>query len=229
MTDYVTKPDTAALFINDRKLEDSHPDFNGKLVLSRSLATKLLAEGGDTIEIELQMWSKQSRASGKNWFSLSAKEPYKKDLPQPQVQTPPPTREAAFTDYIKGTAPDHWDDNGKLWITFQNSVKRCETPEQMTKLVAWIEKYPKPQPPRSQEIAQAIAGLIKKFDVPIPAEPRDLSELISKIDVETQRSNISKEQIGTICKWNFDKGSRALLSEAELCGLLEILRNWDEF
>jgi hypothetical protein len=249
---YETKPNTGSLFINDRKNADSHPDFSGKLLVSRALIQRLLAEGQDDITIELSAWEKTTKAD-QIWLSLSCKEPYKKDAskngdysysdrdspdytllaprqaPQPQVQTPPPTREAAFTDYIKGTAPDPWGDNGKLWITFQNSVKRCETPEQMTKLVAWIEKYPKPQPPRSQEIAQAITGLIRKFDVPIPAEPRDLSGLISKIDVEADRLNLSKEQIATICKRNFGKDSRALLSESELCGLLEVLKNWDEF
>jgi len=225
MTDYVTKPDTAALFINDRKLEDSHPDFNGKLVLSRSLAVKLLAEGGDTIEIELQMWSKQSRSSGKNWFSLSAKEPYKKDRPQPQAQTPPPTQ----APQPQVQAPDLWVDGGKFWNQFCGGVTRCDSPEKMTLLVNWVESLPKAQPPRSEEIAQAIAGLVRKFDVPLSAEPRDLSELISKIDVEMQRLSLPMERIGAICKRNFDKDSRAKLSETELCGLLEILKNWDEF
>jgi len=44
-----------------------------------------------------------------------------------------------------------------------------------------------------------------------------------------QRLSLPMERIGAICKRNFDKDSRAKLSESELCGLLEILKNWDEF
>jgi hypothetical protein len=214
---YEPKPNTGSLFINGKKNAESHPDFNGKLLVSRALLTALMAESSGDIMIELSAWKKTTKGND-IWLSLSCKEPYKKDaLAQPP--TPPQTQEA----------PDFWVDGGKFWTQFCGGVSRCDSPEKMVMLVNWVEGLPKPQPPRSQEIAQAIAGLIKKFDVPIPAEPRDLSGLISKIDVETQRSDLSKAQLAMICKQNFGKGSRALLSEAELCGLLEILKNWDEF
>ena len=232
---YETKPDNGSLFVNGRKTADSHPDFNGKLLISRALLQKLLAEAQGDITIEISAWEKTTKAD-QIWLSLTCKEPYKKDTSKngdysysdrdspdyslaPRRQAPQPQPQT----------PDPWSDDGKLWINFKSMIDRCETPDQMTKIVAWVEKYPKAQPPKSEAIAEEIARLIRKFDVPLSAEPRDLSELVSKIDVEMQRLSLPMERIGAICKRNFDKDSRAKLSESELCGLLEILKNWDEF
>ena len=231
---YETKPDNGSLFVNDRKNADSHPDFNGKLIISRALLQKLLAEAQGDITIEISAWEKTTKAD-QIWLSLTCKEPYKKDASKngdysySDRDSPDYTLAPRQAPQPQAQTQDPWGDNGKLWINFKSMIDRCASGDQMAKIVEWIERYPKAQPPKSEAIAEEIARLIRKFDQPLPTEPRDLSELISKIDVEADRLNLSKEQIAPICKRNFGKDSRAKLSEAELCGLLEILKNWDDF
>lgn len=56
------KPGTGALFKNERKQKDTHPDYTGKLILP------------DGKEMSLAGWSKESK-SGKKYMSLSLSEP----------------------------------------------------------------------------------------------------------------------------------------------------------
>jgi uncharacterized protein (DUF736 family) len=57
-----TKANSGAMFINDRKEKESHPDFKGKVNVNG-------------IEMEIAGWKRQSQ-NGKNYISLSFKEPY---------------------------------------------------------------------------------------------------------------------------------------------------------
>jgi uncharacterized protein (DUF736 family) len=56
-----------AIFKNDRKEKDTHPDYRGKINV-------------DGVEKEISLWVKQSK-DGKSFFSASISEPYVKDAP----------------------------------------------------------------------------------------------------------------------------------------------------
>jgi uncharacterized protein (DUF736 family) len=53
-----------AIFKNDRKEKDTHPDYRGKINV-------------DGVEKEISLWVKQSK-DGKSFFSASISEPYVK-------------------------------------------------------------------------------------------------------------------------------------------------------
>ena len=59
---FETKPSTGALFKNDRKEEERHPDYNGKIALP------------DGTEHFLNAWIKTAK-SGKKFMSLSIGKP----------------------------------------------------------------------------------------------------------------------------------------------------------
>ena len=67
MSNYETKPGNGAIFKNNKKEKESHPDYNGKI----------LDPNGK--EWELSLWVKKS-AAGNSYFSVAVKEPYKKDF-----------------------------------------------------------------------------------------------------------------------------------------------------
>lgn len=73
MSNYETKPGNGAIFKNEKKEKETHPDFNGKGVDPSGK------------EWDFAMWKKVS-ASGKPYFSLSIKEPYKKDFVDATVE-----------------------------------------------------------------------------------------------------------------------------------------------
>jgi hypothetical protein len=58
------KQNKGAIFKNENKSNDKHPDYRGKINW-----------GG--IEIEVSMWVNKSK-EGKSYFSVSLQEPYKK-------------------------------------------------------------------------------------------------------------------------------------------------------
>ena len=62
MAAFETKPSTGALFRNDRKEEERHPDYNGKIALP------------DGTEHFLNAWIKTAK-SGKKFMSLSIGKP----------------------------------------------------------------------------------------------------------------------------------------------------------
>lgn len=65
MSDYQTNPGNGAIFKNERKEKETQPDYRGDFV----------TPSGEALEISL--WVKTSK-SGKKYFSVSVKEPYKK-------------------------------------------------------------------------------------------------------------------------------------------------------
>lgn len=65
MSNYETKPGSGAIFKNNRKEKETHPDYNGKIVDPSGK------------EWEISLWVK--KAEGKTpFFSAAIKEPYKK-------------------------------------------------------------------------------------------------------------------------------------------------------
>ena len=75
-----TYPPGGALFTNQRKTSDKHPDYRGNLEISVDLL-KILVEqhkGQEKINMDLVGWKKTSK-SGATFLSLKAEKPYKKE------------------------------------------------------------------------------------------------------------------------------------------------------
>lgn len=74
MSNYETKPGNGAIFKNNKKEKDMHPDYNGKIVDPNGK------------EWELSLWVKKS-AAGNSYFSVAVKEPWKKDVVDAMTET----------------------------------------------------------------------------------------------------------------------------------------------
>ena len=61
-----TKNNSGAIFKNDKKTTDKHPDYNGTIVV-------------DGVEKRIALWVKES-AKGTKYFSAAISEPYQKDV-----------------------------------------------------------------------------------------------------------------------------------------------------
>lgn len=75
-----TYPPGGALFTNQRKTSDKHPDYRGNLEISVDLL-KIMVEqhkAGEKINMDLVGWKKTSK-SGTTFLSLKAEKPYKKE------------------------------------------------------------------------------------------------------------------------------------------------------
>jgi len=60
-----TKNNSGAIFKNDKKTTDKHPDYNGTIVV-------------DGVEKKIALWIKES-AKGTKYFSAAISEPFKKE------------------------------------------------------------------------------------------------------------------------------------------------------
>lgn len=82
-----------ALFENDRRSKDSHPNFRGELTLTKPLLKELvdMAKEGKEIKISLSVWNKVAK-SGKAYMSIAAQAfvEYNKNERSEQERTPPP-------------------------------------------------------------------------------------------------------------------------------------------
>ena len=80
------KPNSGALFTNKDKRSQNHPDFRGDLHLDKTfLIQQMDKSNGPLVKISVSAWQKTA-ASGSNYMSLAASEPYVKpasndDLP----------------------------------------------------------------------------------------------------------------------------------------------------
>jgi uncharacterized protein (DUF736 family) len=74
------KPNSGAMFVNDQKKGENHPDWRGDVYLDKTfLIEQMDKSSGSLVKIALSAWSKQAK-SGKDYLSLSASEPWvKKD------------------------------------------------------------------------------------------------------------------------------------------------------
>lgn len=74
MADYKNRDMTqGALFINNRKGSQNHPDFRGELTLSKALLKELVekAKAGEEAKMSLAVWKKTSKA-GNEFMSVAA-------------------------------------------------------------------------------------------------------------------------------------------------------------
>lgn len=62
MADYQQKPNTGAIFKNEKKQKDTHPDYRGTIDV-------------DGVPKEISLWVKKSKA-GKSYFSVAVAEPF---------------------------------------------------------------------------------------------------------------------------------------------------------
>jgi len=69
MTDFKHKPGTGSLFKNQYKTKELHPDFNGKIILSKSY------HAGD--ELKIAGWKKSSAKGSFLSLSENTYEPHK--------------------------------------------------------------------------------------------------------------------------------------------------------
>ena len=74
------KPNSGAMFVNDQKKADNHPDWRGDLHLDKTFLIEQMNKANSAlVKISLSAWAKQAK-SGKDYLSLSASEPWvKKD------------------------------------------------------------------------------------------------------------------------------------------------------
>lgn len=68
---FKTKENSGALFKNTRKEKETHPDYQGKIVLSPELA-EIASQGG---ELQLAAW-KNTSEKGTTYISIAVSEPY---------------------------------------------------------------------------------------------------------------------------------------------------------
>jgi uncharacterized protein (DUF736 family) len=75
---FEAKPNTGALFGNEAKKADNHPDMRGDLHLDKTFLIQMMDKSkGATCKISVAAWKKES-AGGKKFLSLSASEPFEK-------------------------------------------------------------------------------------------------------------------------------------------------------
>lgn len=78
------KPNSGAMFVNEQKKTENHPDWRGDVYLDKTfLIEQAHKSEGPLVKIALSAWAKQAK-SGKDYLSLSASEPWVKkdnDLP----------------------------------------------------------------------------------------------------------------------------------------------------
>ena len=77
---FEAKPNTGALFVNEAKKADNHPDMRGDLHLDKTFLIQMMDKSkGATCKISVAAWKKES-AGGKKFLSLSASEPFEKPV-----------------------------------------------------------------------------------------------------------------------------------------------------
>ena len=207
---YETKPNTGTLFTNDRKQQETHPDYNGKLLISRELLEKLAGYGEAMIEVSA--WIKETKA-GSTIINLQCKEPYKKPVsngdysdsdrhnpdytptqPQPTAATKPQRSPQQLAEYklsqlkTKLATIDNYPD-------FEALYNLVYEPDRWNVFKA--------VPAIAKEAAELLSK--KKSELILATEPIDLSSIISKIDVELSRLNLPAKE-HCLVRWNKARG-----------------------
>lgn len=87
---------TGALFKNDKKSGDNHPDYRGDFKLTKELLDDLnYAFGKGLDKVQLAGWIKPGREGKPSFMSLAVQPPYDKDAgnSRPQQQSRPASRD----------------------------------------------------------------------------------------------------------------------------------------
>jgi len=82
------KPNSGAMFRNDKKNSPNHPDMRGDVHLDKTFLINVMDKSkGSLVKISLSGWSKES-AAGKKYLSLSASEPWEGGAAAPKQSIP---------------------------------------------------------------------------------------------------------------------------------------------
>jgi hypothetical protein len=247
---YQQNPNTGTLLENDHKQSDTHPDYKGDLLISRELLEKIAKYGEAKIEISAWVGQTKKGKPKISITCKEPYQKPQEDSPKYKAGTPPeyqapevihePTphrsgalvgtdRGVAFTEYREPPAPTPAPKappspekylaalKDKIALV-QNSVQFQELYNKIKNDEVWavFESVPA----IAQEATNILAEHKKKFAPNIPKEPSDLSDLISKIDVEFQRLKLHPKA-DCLARWG---KSRQELSEEELQIYLDELR-----
>jgi hypothetical protein len=227
---YEQKPDTGTLFTNDRKSAENHPDYNGKLLISRDLLQKLAKYGEGMIEISA--WIRETK-QGKTIINLQCKEPYKKAESSGDYSS----SDRLNPDYTYAAEPETQQPSAPAKAAPPTSADAQRYLDKLKISIAKIENYPqfeelyeKIHSPKIWEvfradpaIAQQASSILsaKKGELILATAPVDLSSIISAIDVECDRLNLGISE-HCLARWN---KPRAMLTPDELHQYLEELRS----
>jgi hypothetical protein len=194
---YEQKPNTGTLLENDRKQSEAHPDYKGDLLISRELLQKIAKYG--EAKIEILAWIGETK-KGKPKISITCKEPYQKpqeDSPKYKAGTPPEYQAPEvickpIAHQSPAPAPKAPPDPAKYLAALKTKIALVQNSVQFEELYNKIKSDEiwavfKSVPAIAQEAANLLTEYQKKFAPNIPKEPSDLSDLISKIDVEFER------------------------------------------
>lgn len=70
------RPNTGALFVNDKKTSDNQPNLRGEVYVDKEFLKQLMSSSNqDLVKFSLSGWTKSS-AAGKKYISLSVSAPY---------------------------------------------------------------------------------------------------------------------------------------------------------
>lgn len=232
---YEPNPNETTLWENKYRTSDSHPTKTGQLLLTRELLLELCEQqgkGGDFL-VNISAWEKVAK-NGKPIINIKIEKPHKFDKASPPP--PQPHRSGAIVETDRGIA-----------FTEYRQPAIAETPPQPPKperylealkaKIATIENYPqfeelynKVKSPKSWEVFQTVPAIAieaaeilsrKKAELVLSTAPVDLSDILSKIDVECDRLGLSVKE-HCLVRWN---KARSALTEAELLIYLDELRS----
>lgn len=225
---YEPNPNETTLWENKYRASDSHPTKTGQLLLTRELLLELCEQqgkGGDFL-INISAWEKIAK-NGKRIINIKLEKPHKFDKSS-SPPTPQPHRSGAIVETDRGIA---------LYRQPEPPTKPERYLEALKAKIAAIENYPqfeelynKVKSPESWAVFQSVpaialeAGEIlsrKKAELVLAIAPIDLSDILSKIDVECDRLRLPKKEH---CLARWDK-PRSALTEAELLIYLDELRS----
>ena len=85
MATFDQKPNSGAMFANEQKKTENHPDWRGDVYLDKTFLIEQMDQAnGPLVKVALSAWAMTAKSSGKKYLSLAASAPWVKkddDLP----------------------------------------------------------------------------------------------------------------------------------------------------
>jgi len=207
-------PNNGTLFTNKKKAAETHPDYDGYLLIDRALLVEMLKENAGHIELEVKSWIKETQAGATN-INLKCGKPYKKNAPPAEQYAPAVIHEPTAHQPPATKAPPTSADAQKYLDKLKISIAKIENYPQFEEL------YNKIHSPKVWEVFKANTAIaqeassilsVKKGELILAIKPVDLSAIIAAINVECDRLKLPKKE-HCLIRWN---KSRAQLDPLEL-------------
>jgi len=195
---YEKRPNKGTLF-RFEKTEDSQPSYKGYLLIDRAMIQDLLNASNGDIEIDISLWRCEARSGAIN-LNLECSS---KAAPKPKA--PPDPAKYLAKLKISIAACNNLKD-------FEELYKKIKTPAIWQVFLS--------VPAIATEASELLSEKKSKLVVP-PAEPIDLSSILSELDVHCTRLNLGKAE-HCLVRWN---KPREKLSSDELQQYLIELRS----